>query len=92
MRPAGFLLLFCLAALPLSAATATDSLAAGRAALDRDENDKAVELLMKAVAAQPNSAEAHYFLGVAYGELAQKANILKQASLGVFPCLLRPAY
>jgi tetratricopeptide (TPR) repeat protein len=81
MRPAGFLLLLCLATLPLSAANAADPLAAGRAALDRDENEKAVDLLTKAIAAQPNSAEAHYFLGVAYGELAQKANILKQASL-----------
>lgn len=37
MRPAAFLLLVCLAALPLSAATPTDPLAAGRAALDREE-------------------------------------------------------
>lgn len=75
------LLLLCALAVPLSAATAADHLAAGRAALDRDDHEKAVDLFTKAVALQPNDAESHYLLGAAYGELAQKANILKQASL-----------
>lgn len=72
------LLLFLLCALPLSAA---DDMAAGRAALDRDDNEKAVEIFTKVIAAQPKSAEAHYRRGMAYGDLAQRSNILKQASL-----------
>ena len=71
----------CFVAVPLSAATAADHLAAGRAALDRDDNDKAVELFSKAIELQPNNAEAHYLLGLAYGDLAQRSNIVKQASL-----------
>jgi tetratricopeptide (TPR) repeat protein len=85
MRPKVALLVLCVVvsalSLPLSAATAADHIAAGRAALERDEHEKAIDLFSKAVAAQPKSAEAHYLLGAAYGELAQKANILKQASL-----------
>jgi tetratricopeptide (TPR) repeat protein len=80
MRRLLALLLVCLA-LPLSTATAADLIAAGRAALERDENEKAVELFTKAIALQPNDAVAHYLLGNAYGDLAQKSNILKQASL-----------
>ena len=71
----------CFVAVPLSAATAAEQLAAGRAALDRDDNEKAVELFSKAIELQPNNAEAHYLLGLAYGDLAQRSNILKQASL-----------
>jgi tetratricopeptide (TPR) repeat protein len=73
-----FLLLVLLCALPLSAA---DDMAAGRAALDRDDNEKAIELFTKVIAAQPKNAEAHYRRGMAYGDLAQRSNILKQASL-----------
>ena len=72
------LLLVLLCALPLSAA---DDMAAGRAALDRDDNEKAVEIFTKVIAAQPKNAEAHYLLGLAYGDLAQRSNMLKQASL-----------
>jgi tetratricopeptide (TPR) repeat protein len=81
MRRSLLLLLLCALSLPLSAATVAEHITAGRAALDRDEHDKAVDLFSKAVALQPNHAEAHYLLGVAYGQLAQEANILKQASL-----------
>ncbi len=72
------LLLLLLCALPLSAA---DDMAAARAALDRDDNEKAVELFTKVIAAQPKNAEAYYRRGLAYGDLAQRSNILKQASL-----------
>lgn len=71
-------LLLLLCALPLSAA---DDMAAGLAALDRDDNEKAVELFTKVIAAQPKNAEAHYRRGIAYGNLAQRSGILKQASL-----------
>lgn len=75
------LLLLVLTAVPLAAATAADHLAAGRAALDRDDNEKAVELFSKAIALQPNNAEAYYLRGLAYGDIAQRANIVKQASM-----------
>lgn len=82
MRRLSLLLLLCfLAVPPLSAATLPEQIAAGRAALERDEHEKAIDLFTKAVTLAPKSAEAHYLLGVAYGELAQKANVLKQASL-----------
>jgi tetratricopeptide (TPR) repeat protein len=72
------LLLFLLCALPLSAA---DDLATARAAAERGDNEKAVQILTKVIAAQPKNAEAHYRRGLAYGALAQRANIIKQASL-----------
>lgn len=53
----------------------------GRAALTRNDSDAAVDLLEKAVAQSPNNAEAHYFLGAAYGDKAQKANMFSAASL-----------
>lgn len=56
-------------------------MAAARAALDREDNEKAVELFTKVIAAQPKNAEAYYLRGAAYGDLAQRAGILKQASL-----------
>lgn len=76
MRRVLVLLLLC--ALPLSAA---DDMAAGKAALEADQYDKAIEIFTKVIAAQPKSAEAHFRRGVAYGELAQRAGMLKQASL-----------
>lgn len=54
---------------------------AGKQALSRGEHAKAVELLEKAVAQRPNISAWHYQLGGAYGQLAQRANIFKQASL-----------
>lgn len=71
-------LLLLLCTLPLSAA---DDMAAGRAALDRNDSEKAVELFTRAIVAQPKNAEAYYRRGLAYGDLAQRAGILKQASL-----------
>ncbi len=56
-------------------------MAAGRAALDRNDSEKAVQLFTRAIAAQPKNAEAYYRRGLAYGDLAQRSNILKQASL-----------
>jgi tetratricopeptide (TPR) repeat protein len=82
MRKATLLSLLCLfAALPLCAATAAEYAVQGRAALTRDEHEKAVELYTKAIALEPKNADYHYFLGVAYGEMAQEAGMLKAASL-----------
>ena len=53
----------------------------GRAALNRKDLDAAVDILEKAVAQTPNSAEAHYYLGDAYGSKAQKANMFSAAML-----------
>lgn len=82
MRKASLLSLICLiVSLPLCAATAAEYAAQGRLALTRDEYEKAVELYTKAIALESKNADHHYYLGVAYGELAQAANVLKQASL-----------
>jgi tetratricopeptide (TPR) repeat protein len=53
----------------------------GRAALNRNDSDAAADLLEKAVAQSPNSAEAHYYLGAAYGDKAQKANMFSAGML-----------
>ena len=53
----------------------------GRAAMDQRDYEKAVDILEKAVAAEPANAEAHYLLGGAYGNLAQNASIFRQMSL-----------
>jgi tetratricopeptide (TPR) repeat protein len=82
MRKLSSLLLLCLiSALPLYGATAAELAAQGRAALQRDEHEKAVDLLEKAIKLEPNNAQHHYYLGAAYGEMAQSAGMLKQASL-----------
>lgn len=82
MRKASLLSLICLfVCLPLYAATAAEYAAQGRAALARDEFEKAAELYAKAVALEPKNADYHYWLGATYGEMAQVANVLKQASL-----------
>lgn len=82
MRRLAALLFLCLAAsLPLSAATASELIEQGRAALVRDDNDAAVELFTKAIELEPRNANAHYLLGMAYGDLAQRSGVLKQASM-----------
>ena len=67
--------------LSLSAATAAEYAAAGKAALERRELEKAAELYEKAVALEPNNAQYHYLLGGAYGDLARTAGKLKQIGL-----------
>jgi tetratricopeptide (TPR) repeat protein len=53
----------------------------GRAAMNRSDAEAASVLFEKAVAQNPKSADAHYWLGSAYGSMAQKASIFSQASL-----------
>lgn len=67
--------LLILIAFCASAATEADLIAAGRAALDRGDPDQAVSQFEHAVAAQPNNAAAHYYLGLAYGMKAQKGGM-----------------
>jgi len=53
----------------------------GQAALDRDDPRTAVPLLEQAVSQSPQDADAHYTLGCAYGKLALRSNVFRQASL-----------
>src|SRR6267142_3629108 len=57
------------------AATDADLIAAGRAALDRGDPDEAIVQLEKAVTLEPNSSEAHYFLGTAYARKGEKSGM-----------------
>ena len=52
----------------------------GRIAIQEGDADKAKGYLDQSVDLQPNASDEYYWLAVVYGELAQKANILKQAS------------
>ncbi len=53
----------------------------GRLALQRDDHEKAVAYLEKAVALSPNDARYHHRLGDAYGLSAQKAGIFSKMGL-----------
>lgn len=81
MRSVSLLLVLCLIPVPLFAATHAELAAAGYAALDRNEFEKAADLYEQAVKLAPRNAEYHYYLGAAYGELAQRAGMIKQARL-----------
>jgi cytochrome c-type biogenesis protein CcmH/NrfG len=74
------LLLVCLA-LPSSAATPESLFAAGRIASANGDTQKAIDLYEQAVKLRPNSSEYHFYLGSAYGRLAQQSGMLKAASL-----------
>jgi len=54
----------------------------GRGALDRGDYDKAIEILEKAVAESPKSAEAHYVLASAYGAKTQGSSLFGKARYG----------
>src|SRR6266513_2504190 len=70
-----------LVAIALPLAAQTPLIDQGRALMEKNDYGHAAEVLEKAVAATPKSAEAHYLLGSAYGSMAQKASIFSQASL-----------
>jgi Tfp pilus assembly protein PilF len=71
-----------LVAITLPLAAQTPLIDQGRALMEKRDYDKAAEVLEKAVAAAPKSAEAHYLLGATYGQQAMTANFFSQASLG----------
>ena len=52
----------------------------GRAAINRGDSDGAVEILKRAVAQSPKSAEAHFYLGSAYGVKAQSSGMFGAAT------------
>src|SRR5438034_5761868 len=72
-----FLVIFAAASLSAQ----TPLIERGRAALIGGDIDAAVDLLEKAVAQSPNSAEAHYWLGSAYGAKAQRGGMFGAAML-----------
>jgi tetratricopeptide (TPR) repeat protein len=51
----------------------------GRAALSRGDSDAAIALLEKAVTQTPASAEAHFYLGSAYGSKVQESGLFGAA-------------
>lgn len=53
----------------------------GRQALLREDSDAAAFLFGQAIDESPSSAEAHYWLGVAYGRQARTANVFRQLRL-----------
>ena len=66
--------LLILITLPILAAD-VESIAAGRAALERGDVDQAIAQFEKAVALKPTNSDAHYYLGQAYGRKAEKTGI-----------------
>jgi tetratricopeptide (TPR) repeat protein len=78
-RAITLLLSLCLTS-QVAFAAARDPFTAGREALKKGDAAAATEQFEKAVAQKP-TAEGYYWLGVAYGQQAMKANILKQAML-----------
>jgi cytochrome c-type biogenesis protein CcmH/NrfG len=81
MRPFLHALVLCLISVPLFAQSHAELFASGRAALQRDEHEKAADLFEKAIKLSPNNAQYHYYLGAAWGEIAQEASVFKQASM-----------
>jgi tetratricopeptide (TPR) repeat protein len=71
-----------LAATGAPAASDGERIEAGKAALDRGDLDVAIAEFEKAVAANSNSAEAHYWLGNACGRKAQKSGMFEAMSHG----------
>jgi tetratricopeptide (TPR) repeat protein len=81
MRPTSALLVLCLISVPVFAATHVELAAAGRAALERGDFEKAANLYEQAIKLNPKNAEYHYYLGAAYGEMALAASVFGKASL-----------
>jgi len=81
-RPLAIATFALLLSLPAFASDPAEPLVAqGRALLQSGQTDKAIELLEKAVALSPKSADAHFHLGEAYGNAAQTASLFAKASL-----------
>lgn len=81
MRPFAALVIALLVTSPLYAAKDADLFAAAKAAREKNEPQKAADLLEQAIKINPNKAEYHLLLAEAYGTLAENAGMFKQASL-----------
>jgi len=68
-------------AFPLAAQTPDPVIDQAKALLGSNQAEKAVEVLEKGIAAKPNDAVRHYWLGSAYGVVAQQASMFKAAGL-----------
>lgn len=75
----GFLSLAMVAVLAVSLAAQTPLIDQGSAAINRGDNDGAIEILEKAVAQSPNSAEAHYYLANAYAGKLKEGGMMAAA-------------
>ena len=71
----GSVILAALTAVSASAQTAPIQQAS--AARSHGDNDAAIQILEKAVAQYPNSAEAHFYLATAYGSKGQQIGLLR---------------
>ncbi len=78
VRALAALSLFCT---DVQAANPEQLFAAGKQALMQNDAEKAAELLEQAVALKPDVSEYHFWLGRAYGTLAQEASFFRQPSL-----------
>jgi len=65
----------------VSQAQSKQHLAKGIQLVQDDQYEEAIPILEAAVETLPNNADAHYWLGAAYGLKAQQSNVLKQATL-----------
>ena len=75
MRHTAIALLIFVVALSAFAADEAQLIADGRAAMQRGDAEQAAKLFEQAIALKPNDAQAHFHLGTAYGNQAQKAGI-----------------
>ena len=66
----------------VSVSAQTSVIQQGRSAVQRGESAAAIEILEKAVAQNPQSAEAHFALGLAYGSKGQQSGVLAAAKYG----------
>src|SRR6186713_2209356 len=66
----------------VSVSAQTSLIQQGRSAVQRGESAAAIEILEKAVAQNPQSAEAHFALGLAYGSKGQQSGLLAAAKYG----------
>src|SRR4051812_34732486 len=76
-----FVRLMMVASLAVSVSAQTSEVQEATAAMNRGDNDAAIQIMEKAVAQYPNSAEAHCYLSVAYGSKGQQAGLLHAAGL-----------
>lgn len=81
MRRLVLVVVVTLFAAALFAGPGTDAYTAARQAMRNGEPEKAEGLLEKAIAAEPNNAVYHYWLGSAYGQHAQSASLLSKMGL-----------
>jgi Tfp pilus assembly protein PilF len=68
-------------AFPLAAQSSDPLIDQAKALLASNQAEKAVDILEKGVAAKPNDAVRHYWLGSAYGTVAQQSGMFKAASM-----------